>query len=311
MKKALGAIFFVGACVVAACLPGDLRPEPARVYVSVEASDAAVNGFVTDDSWTIQFEKLLVAMGYTLLAGDDCDVYGEARYMQLFDFTVPGKQKLGEMYALNACELQFRVSSPDFHGRLGNGVTASDRAMFWDRADLASNGYRVISIYVRGNAVQGSVTKHFSWKFRRGYTFTECKNPVDGTINTSLLLKGGDDLRPLITFHPDELFRDSIEADAKVRFDPLAAVDMNADSEVSLEEVSTIPAPIVELTVRELLDAGAPDGGYLVDDKSTLPGWPRFMVQRLLARAFRLDGHVCQNKPERAKTYDYQYPYEL
>jgi hypothetical protein len=311
VKKAFGAISFVGACVFVACLPGDLRPEPARVYVSVEASDAAVNGFVTDDGWTIQFEKLLVGMGYTMLAGDDCEVYGEARYMVLFDFAVPGKQKLGEVYGLDACEIQFHVSMPEFYGYLGNGVTVADRDMILDRADIKANDYRTTSILARGNASRGSVTKHFAWRFREDYAFTECENAMGELVNTNLRLKGGDELRPLVTFHPNELFRDAIEADAKIRFDPLAAADTNADGEVSLEEVSQIPAPLVELTSDERRDAGVIDGGYLFDDMSTLPGWARFMAQRLWKRAFRLDGQVCRDNAGRSKRFEPRSTFDL
>jgi hypothetical protein len=310
MKKSLSATLFVGAFVIAACLPGDLRPEPGHVYVSVESSDAAVNGFVTEDGWTIHFERLLVGMGYTMLGGDDCEVYGEAQYTELFDFTVPGKQMLGEVYGLNACNLEFHVN-PAYFAYLGNGVTVADRAMIVDRNDLLANGFRAPSIYVRGNAIQGSVTKHFAWKFRGGYSFNECENPMDGTINTSLQLQGSEELQPIVTFHPDELFRDNIETDAAVRFDPLAAADTNSDGELSLEEVSQIPAPVVELTPKETLDAGALDGGYIVDDMSKLPGWPRFMTQKLLARAFRLDGHVCRQNYDLLKRGNSKYPYDL
>jgi hypothetical protein len=309
VKKALGTISFVGACLFVACLPGDLRPEPASVYVSVEGSDAAVNGFVTDDGWTIQFEKLLVRMGYTILAGDDCEVYGEARYGVLFDLTVPGKQKLGDVYGLDTCDLQFHVTFSS--GYLGNGVNRDDQLLFWDRDDLVAHGYRAPMMYIRGNATRGDVTKHFAWRFRESYAFTECENTMGELVNLDLQLKGGDELRPLVTFHPDELFRDAIESDAKIRFDPLAATDTDADGEVSLEEVSQIPAPLVELTNGELLDAGAPDGGYLHDDMKTEPGWPRFMAQRLLARAFRLDGNVCRHNQARSESFEQTSPYEL
>ncbi len=310
MRKTWGPISFVGACLFVACLPGDIRPEPASVFVSVEGSDAAVHGFVTDDGWTIQFDKLLVGMGYTVLTGDDCEVYGAARYPVLFDLKVPGKQKLGDVYGLETCDLQFHVSLALQY--LGKGVVHEDRLLIWgDQNDNAAHGFRGTSMYLRGNATRGNVTKHFAWRFREDYAFTECENTMGEMVNVNLRLKGGDELRPLVTFHPDELFRDAIEPDAKIRFDPLAATDTNADGEVSLEEVSQIPAPLVELTAGEVLDAGAPDAGYLFDDMSTLPGWPRFMAQRLLARAFRLDGNVCRDNFSRSKRYEFESPYEL
>jgi len=310
VKKSLGPISFLGACLVVACLPGDIRPEPASVFVSVEGSDTALNGFLTDDGWTIQFERLLVGMGYTILTGDNCEVYGVARYGVLFDLTVPGKQKLGDAYGLQTCDLQFHVGAMGFY--LGNGVDREEaQALIWDREDLVAHGYRGTSTYVRGNATRGNVTKHFTWRFRENYAFTECENSTGELVNLNLQLNGGDVLRPLVTFHPDELFRESGEKDAKIRFDPLAATDTNADGEIALEELSQIPSPIVELTAGEVNDAGVPDGGYLLDDLSAPPGWPRFMAQRLLTRAFRLDGNVCRDEPIRSKRWDPPSRYEL
>jgi hypothetical protein len=91
----------------------------------------------------------------------------------------------------------------------------------------------------------------------------------------------------------------------------LAATDTNGDDEVTLDEISQIPAPLEELTFGELLDAGAPDAGYLRDDLSAPPGWPRFMSQRLLARAFRLDGNVCRDNPDLSERFEQTSPYEL
>jgi hypothetical protein len=309
VKKFLGLFSFVTAGLFVACLPGDIRPEPASVFVSVEGSEAARNGFVTDDGWTIRFERLLIGMGYVVLTAGDCEVYGAARYSVLFDLTVPGKQKLGDVYGLNTCDLQFHATSAWYY--LGNGVTPEDRAFIYDRADVEAHGYRAPVLYMRGNASRGNVAKHFAWRFRRGLALTECENTLGELMNIGLQLKSVDVLRPLVTFHPDELFRDALEPDAKIRFDPLAATDTNGDDEVTLEEISQIPAPLDELTYGELRDAGAPDGGYLTADEYTEPGWPRFMGQKLLARAFRLDGNVCRDNGLRSDMLANTSPYEL
>lgn len=310
MKRAFGAILVVGAFLVVACLPGDLRPEPGHVYLRVEGAETAQQGFVTEDGWSVHFDKLLVGMGYSLLAGDECEVYGEARYTRLYDLAIPGDQQLGEMHGLRSCNIQFHVES-SLGWYLANGVTEEDRKIVWDRADIESNGYRATVIYVRGMANRGPVTKHFSWKFREDYAFTECGDRQDGTVNTRLRLKGGENLRPMVTFHPDELFRDGVEADAKIRFDPLAATDADDNGEITLDELSTIPSPIVELTSEELFDGGAPDGGHLFDDGTTPSGWPRFMAQWLLKRAFRLDDRVCKDHFGPSERYEQQSPFEF
>ena len=41
----------------AGCLPGDERPEPGSVLLNVKRSDAAADGFVTDDGWLAGFVR--------------------------------------------------------------------------------------------------------------------------------------------------------------------------------------------------------------------------------------------------------------
>jgi len=44
MNRVWSISLLFGAIVVAACLPGDIRPEPSSVIVAVEGSDTALNG---------------------------------------------------------------------------------------------------------------------------------------------------------------------------------------------------------------------------------------------------------------------------
>ncbi len=288
MNRALGVTLLVGAIIVVACLPGDTRPEPGRVYVSVGGSDATVNGFVTNDGWTIRFEKVLVKMGYTVLAGPDCDVYGESRYLRLFDVVFPDRQKLGLVYGLKDCEVQFFVWSRD-PDHLAKGVNNADVDMMrgiWRPPPQSSTSQA--AIFVVGNATDGFVNKHFEWRFGMLAGFTECKNPVDGTINTSLHLRGGEDLHPIVTVHGEELFRDSLEPNARLRFGQLAAADTNADGQLTAQELNLVPGP----------------NGEMMD-------WMGFIQYKLVPHMFYLDGNRCQEDKNLSELWEYDKDFEF
>jgi hypothetical protein len=290
-RECLG--FMVSVVVfVGGCLPGDIRPEPGRVYVTAEASALTVEGFSTDDGWTIRFEKLLVGLGNVALNGDACNDYANAGYDRLFNFTLAGAQKLGEVYGLAGCEIRFRLRSPSSDSLLQNGVTAADREFMRvvnDLGPLPMDGPPPrTAVYARGMATRNNEAKRFDWKFIARYTLTDCANVSDGKKNTFLHLKAGDDLRRMITFHGEDLFREGIVPDAARRFDLLAAADANADGELTLEELAKVPAPALEEMDGGVTDAGLVDGGT-----SNQAGWSGFMTTELLPRMLHFDGNPC------------------
>lgn len=284
MKRALLGSLGIGTLLLHGCLPGDSRPEPGRVYVSTEASAASVEGFTTDDGWKIRFDKLIVGLGNVQLAGDDCNNYANAGYDRLFNFTLPGAQKLGEVYGLDGCEIRFRLRPPSDDSLLQNGVTSADREfmrelnIIGDPAQLPTEGPPPrTAVYAVGTATRNAQIKYFEWKFIARYTLTDCANVVDGKKNTFLHLKAADDLRPILSFHAEDLFRDGISVDATRRFDALAAADADADGQVTLEELVELPAPM------EAMDAMT----------SSSAGWAGFMTEQLLPRMVQYDGNPC------------------
>lgn len=300
MKRALFGGVCLGAALGISCLPGDVRPEPGRVYVTAESSAASRNGFTSDDGWTIHFDELLVGLGFTVISGESCNAYGNAQYDRLFDFTVAGAQKLGEMYGLGDCDIQFHLRPPSSVAYLAKGVTVDDRKFMRKSEKLWFELPTRTAFYVRGNAVRGSVTKNFDWKFIARYTLTGCTNANDETINTSVKLKAGDDLRPAVVFHAEDLFRDDIDADAARSFTRLADADTNADGVITLEEIAEIPAPTMDMDMEMdggVADAGDGDAGATTPDITVLQGWARFMRTRLLPRMFYFDGNRCRNMP--------------
>lgn len=293
MKRELLGLSAVAAVIFWGCLPGDIRPEPGRVYVTAEASSATTEGFSTDDGWTIRFDKLLVGLGNVDLEGDACNDYSSGGYDRLYNFTLPGAQKLGDVYGLAGCEIQFRLRSPSSDSILQNGVTAADREFMrfvnvLEPLPMDGPPPRT-AVYARGMATRNAEKKRFDWKFVARYTLTDCANVVDGKKNTFFQLKAGDDFRPVIQFHGEDLFREGIAADAARRFDLLAAADMNADGDITLEELVSVPAPVLEEMDGGVADAGSADGG------AAIPlGWSGFMTTELLPRMVHFDGNPCR-----------------
>ncbi|HMY20590.1 MAG TPA: hypothetical protein PKA58_29900 [Polyangium sp.] len=303
---AVGALV-VGLFAGTACLPGDIRPEPGHIFVAIEGSKAAVEGFTTDDGWTLHFDKLLVGMGYVLLAGESCNNYADARYDRLFDLAVPGRQKVGEVYGLEECEIQMHHWAPSSTAYLGTNVTEADRTFMRKRHTTWIKPSGRTAMYLRGNASRGTVTKRFDWRFTGRLTLTDCMSPKDGSIGTSMKLKAGDDQRPALVFHPEDLFRDGVEPNAPRRFEALALADTNDDGLVSLREVSKIPAPLMEWSPEMIAEAGVPDGGVIIDDESRLQGWARFMRQILWPSLFAFDGRPCQDHPEKSVRDEFEF----
>jgi hypothetical protein len=305
--RTCSGLFFVGALLATNCLPGDIRPEPGHIFLTAQGSSAATQGFTTDDGWTVHFDKLLVGMGYSLLAGDSCEAYGESRYTRLFDFTVPGAQKLGELYGLGECDFQFHRMVPREEAYLEKGVTVSDFEFMRELTSIWSKTPLMTSTYLRGTAARGEVVKRFDWRFYGRATLTDCKNAKDSDFITHVPLKGGEDQPHEVTFHPENLFRDNLDDKVTRRFGPIAKADENDDGEVTLEELAQIPAPLPEWSSEMILDAGVPDGGVITDNNAKLQGWARFMNQKLIWRLFRLDGRYCPNEPEKSAIGDVEF----
>jgi hypothetical protein len=303
MLRTILSSLIVGAFFLTGCLPGDTRPEPARVYVTAAASDTSVNGFTTDDGWTIRFERVLTSLGNVSLEGEECNEYSGSGYDRLFDFTLPGAQKLGEAYGLDKCDIEFRLRSPSDEALLQQGVTKQDlefmRELDLENLELPDNlplfggGLPRTGVYVRGSATRGDIEKRFEWKFViRRYELSNCENPADGSTTSVAQLKSGDDLRLAITFHPDELFREGIEISDLRRFEIFANADTDGDGAITLIEMGAVPAPPVPPAEVEMNDR---DENDLIPK---LPGWAGFLVDHLIPRLAYLDGNRCQVRIE-------------
>lgn len=302
MQRIILSSLIAGAFFITGCLPGDTRPEPARVYVTAEASDSSVNGFTTDDGWNIRFERLLTGLGNVSLEGETCNEYSGSGYDRLYDFTRPGAEKLGLAYGLDTCDIEFRLRSPSDEALLQQGVSAQDLAFM---RELQLEGLEIpenipfegalprTAVYVRGLATRGSVEKRFEWRFVvRRLEISNCESPADGSTTSSIALESAADIRRAITVHGDELFREGINLTDARRFDRFADADVDADGLITLTEMGAVTAPMVEPPKVEENDRDEQD--LLLK----LPGWAGFMVDHLLPRLAYLDGNRCQIRIE-------------
>ena len=117
MNRRANLVFAAGVLSLHACLPADTRPEPGRVSATASLTselDSNNISFITDDGWTVQLQNLYVSLGNVGVGPDgDCNVYSDANYRRILSFREPGKQKVSQVWGLNACTLDFGTARPD------------------------------------------------------------------------------------------------------------------------------------------------------------------------------------------------------
>jgi hypothetical protein len=272
------------------CLPGDTRPTPGVLQVTVEPSEAVTAGLATDDGWTITFERLLVGIGGVGISGDACNNYSGGRYDRLIEATVPGQQKLAEVYGLGSCAFRFRMRTPSATAVLGEQVSDEDLAFMKAQANDAWVPIGGTSVFVRGEAAREGITKRFALHFRLGYSFHECgadaavlAAPPDPEAEETVLIEvqSGRTRAMPVRIRGEELFRDGLAEDAGLRFGALAEADVDGDDEITWEELATLPSP------APIEDAGLADAG---DADAGPPSLADFVYQVLLPRIVTVDG---------------------
>jgi hypothetical protein len=288
------------ALATTGCLPGDTRPVPGSVYLTAEPSEATTRGFTTQDGWHVTFERFLIGMGDVSLEGDACNSYSNANYERLFAFTAGGRQKVGIVYGLGSCGLQFRVRSPSSDALLGAGVTGDELAFMRTTGTDAYAEEQRVGVYVRGRAARGDVTKRFEWAFRKRYSLHDCKAGPDGGTSSSLELHGNDALALPLIVHGEELFRTNPDDAAPFQFDLMASADADGDGAVTLDEMAKIPAPPPEMDGGVGPGTGGFDAGADAGDAGG-PTLADLVYLTLVPRAVRLGTSAACVADERSR----------
>jgi hypothetical protein len=244
------AIVVASTCV--ACLPDDTRPPPSALTVVV-TSDAAAP-ILTADGWQIVLDRFLVSLGEAEPEeSDDCFVYNETDYLRVLDGLGSEPQLLSKPYALGQCDLTFRLERPGVDSALGSGITTDDLILL---GTPGSDEYVVdsgLSLFVAGDATDGTRTKRFEWSFRNGVQYDPCTG-VDGGPLLSLTENGSQTLE--IALVPASLFQTTTDATSALAFADIAGADdgANADGTVDFTELANVPLAVPESTFESLAD---------------------------------------------------------
>jgi hypothetical protein len=252
MRRGCALLASTLAC---ACLPADVRPPPGEISVELAAATDAIRTVVTDDGWTVRFDRVVVTLGGVDVEGDDCTEYADADYTRVLDALADRPQKIALVYGLGRCTLELRGRSPEADSLLGDGVTAAEKFDFREPGSDPFVRDAGTAYLVRGEAVRGAVRKTFALRLRtRRLVYRECT--VDGE---PLLLESGGRRSIAISVVPAMLFRSSFDStQAGLRFEPFARADRDGDGAVTIEELSAVALTDVGLAPPTGPDA--PDG---------------------------------------------------
>ncbi|HEU5076359.1 MAG TPA: hypothetical protein VFU02_19340 [Polyangiaceae bacterium] len=233
-RVSLVLVTLVVQSALTACLPADTRPEPGSLATSVVGEDALRAGFATADGWEISFDEFLISLGEVVLEGDDCNPYAESDYLRILDMRQPGAQRLNLMVALGTCEFSFLVEDPSRDAVLGTGVDEAKKDMMRTAGSDPFVEGRGVALHVTGSAVRADELYRFAWSFRQNLAYTDCGD-LEFASGASDELEIGVRGRVLFQAGPDD--------DAPLQFDDYAAADVDADGNITLEELHGILLP--------------------------------------------------------------------
>jgi hypothetical protein len=285
------------------CLPRDSRPVPGNLTMTVEASDATANGFVTSDGWTIHFVRVVTAVGTIRLDNypdhsTSCNDYYETNYDRVFDFrrlTAPAK--IGIVYGLGKCSVGYRFRAPMETDLVETGATAADvTAMRTEQMDTSYKITGRTSLIVLGSAERNGTIKTFDWEFRHNVNIDKCASATGSGFDSVLDLKGNQALSLAAEIRAEELFRAAPRDDAPFVFDPIASADANGLGFVSLDNLTGVPAPPGSTSTTGGMGGGGAGGSGTGGEGGSgvrLPASPTLgdvIYQLLLPRVSRIKG---------------------
>ena len=245
----------LGAALLFGCLPVDTRPPPGAVHVSVHGNTALADGIpLTSDGWNVRYDRFLVTIGHSWLAGDECDVYSDAAYDRIVDATRSTTQKLALLFGEGRCGLAFAVTGPNENSLIGEGVTEDDKSFLLESAGTNDR----ISIRAEGTATAGERIKRFSWYYRR-YSGYLCG--LEGDSDLRFVLNGNEAVSATVALRGEALFELERElAPGVLRFEPFAEADDlfgDGNGEITTDELERTPSPDLEAfaTLQGQLDS--------------------------------------------------------
>ncbi|MBU8896637.1 hypothetical protein KRR26_13550 [Corallococcus sp. M34] len=214
------------------------------------------------DGWSIRYSKFLVTLGELKVSKHGGDVAADRADARVFDVHKPGPVNVAAFTDLPSDtwdEVQYSIAP------WPNATAATA-----DAADVEQMKKEGWSIYVEGTATKGSTTKRFRWGFPLNTLYEHCESP---DVGKGVTVPSGGTETVQLTIHGDHLFFDDLQsADARMRFDAIAAADklgiVGPDGEVTLEELAAVD--LTELPANQYGTGGAANVHNLRDFVSAL-----------------------------------------
>jgi hypothetical protein len=251
----------------------DTRPPPATLTVTVSPSPAVDRGVMTADGWSITFDRVVVAMGKAGF-GDGCSIYSEADYDRILDVTHLASQKLGILYAIGQCDIDFRLEAPSADALLGEGVTEEDKTRLRTPGGDPYVPLGGVASEITVTASRGAVTKHLRLSTRSTIRYKDCHLLPDSGV-PALDLASGAILTYDLRVEGEAILRDDVDQAASLRFDPFANADTDGDGIVTLEELRGVP-------IANVRDGGAFEAGtYALDDAGHVQNGKTLVIETL------------------------------
>jgi hypothetical protein len=220
--------------------------------------------FVTDDGWTVTFDRFLMVLGEVTLSPTSAlpvcqiEAYQGFGYQRVIDLMAGGPQKVAEVFGLGMCDPTFQVAGqPESDSARGVGVQQADVDLLanqtvtpdWpptcDGSPNTNLGSPSPAVgYVVGEASLGGVTKHFAWVIG-SHTFEStipeaCGDPTGQGIP----LEGGGSATVGVEVSGEQIFSISAPAFGSVlEFGLFAAADSDNDGNITMEELSLAQPP--------------------------------------------------------------------
>jgi hypothetical protein len=203
-----------------------------------EEIPAGDGGFV--DGWSLRYEKFLVAFSRIEVADASGRVGALAEQSFIVDNVSPGRKKLIGFDGIEAKawdRVGYRIEPPARDATLVDATEA-------DRARLQDGGY---SLYVEATATKGEQRKTLAIGFETATQYSHCRAREDGKETDGIVVTNGSEDVTELTTHGDHFFYDRLQGSAganvetSLRFESIAAADIDEDGEVTAEELASEP----------------------------------------------------------------------
>jgi hypothetical protein len=197
------------------------------------------------DGWTVFYDRFLVSLGHVSAEGDSCVGYNDPDYSRVFDMLQDGSQRVGLLFALGRCTLDFELSSPHDDSVLGDGASEADKALLRTPGTDPYAEQSGVSILVEGHAESAAGRKRFAWPYRHRIDYAECRAGERGGFQSGVDLKADEKATLDLLVRGSTLFRGRLDdGDTPPGFQEFADADSvygNDDGEITIDELGDVP----------------------------------------------------------------------